>query len=183
MTMKNPQKEKHDEKIARRIWVSFVVSLLSLQVVIGAFAINLAIGDPSAVAVPNYHQAALDWDGTHAKRTAANRMGLQFDIQVSEVASQNGSRLILVTVADQNEAPIDGLRIKASAFHHSRASRMSFFRLEEIGDGSYQSLAPLKDAGTWSLSFEFDYQDTPVAILRDKELSESMARSSLQRNG
>ncbi len=52
------------ERRARHFWVSLIVGLLGLQVAGGITAIFLSVGDPSMAIVPNYHQAALNWDVT-----------------------------------------------------------------------------------------------------------------------
>lgn len=55
------------ERNSKRIWVSLVVLLLGLQIGIGAIAISLATSDPSVAVVPDYHEAALNWDTDKAK--------------------------------------------------------------------------------------------------------------------
>ena len=91
----NADELKQLERRARRFWVSVIVGFLSLQVVIGIVSIVLSISDPTLAVIPNYHQAALDWDVTHRARQLADQLGLP-------------ARSRVVTSSDRRPACSDG---------------------------------------------------------------------------
>jgi nitrogen fixation protein FixH len=144
--------------------------LLGLQLAIGAVAINLATGDSSAVVIPDYHTAALNWDTTHRNRTALSRMGLRLAIEPSELVDGRGQRAIRVIVTDANGHGVDGLHLSAQAYHHAHGQNVESFDLESLTDGTYQAIAPMNQSGLWQLELSFDHGNEQVSVLRTIEL-------------
>ncbi len=150
------------ERNAKRFWVSLVVGLLGLQLTIGFVAIGLATGDPSVAVIPNYHNAALDWDVDRRATTAAKRMGWTVEIQVSDVSDGGGRRATSVSVHDDLGQPVDGLRIVGSVYHHARASNIERIDLPSVGDGRYLTLAPMQRPGLWQVEVFIDGAEVPM---------------------
>ncbi len=99
-----PEEFKRLERRARRFWVGIIVVFLGLQVLIGVASIVLSLSDPSVAVIPNYHQAALDWDVTHRARQLANQLGWNIDYNV--IPSQEaGHRTLLVSILDRGGSP------------------------------------------------------------------------------
>ncbi|TWU47348.1 FixH [Rubripirellula tenax] len=140
-----------NERRAKRFWVSLVVTLLGIQLLIGFVAIRLATGDPSAAIVPDYHNAALNWDVSQRAITAADRMGWTVSIATSDVADARGMRATEISILDDQDQPVDDLRIMASIYHHARAANVQTFAIESIGQGRYLTLAPMQRPGLWQM--------------------------------
>ncbi len=80
------------ERRARHFWVSLIVGLLGLQVAGGITAIFLSVGDPSMAIVPNYHQAALNWDVTHRAHQLTQQLGWKIDPTIGVRDEASGAR-------------------------------------------------------------------------------------------
>lgn len=154
--------EQVAERSAKRFWVSLVVVLLGLQLVIGFVAIRLATGDPSAAVIPDYHNAALNWDDSRRASQAADRLGWSVEISASDIADASGMRATQVTVIDEAGQPVAGLEVTGRAYHHARAGQVETFRLDSIGQGRYMALAPLTRPGLWQIEVMFQNEDQPM---------------------
>ncbi|WP_417740013.1 FixH family protein [Rosistilla oblonga] len=165
--------QRTDQQIAERkakwFWVSLVVALLGLQLVIGGVAIKLATGDASAAIVPNYHQAALNWDQIHSERTAAKRLGWTVDLDVSSVADGRGMRAVQVSIADADGKPIDDLQVSADIYHHARAAEVQTVDMQPVGDAEYQVLAPMERSGLWQVDLNIRHDDQRITVQRTLE--------------
>ena len=159
-----------NEHLAKRFWLSLVVLLLGLQLIIGFVAIRLATGDRSVAIVPDYHNAALNWDVEHASRTLSDRKGWALDIHVSEQADTTGKRAIRVSIIDQQGQSVDDLALKATAFHHARGNEAINFDLNPIGNGVYQALAPIGRRGIWELRLLFSIGEQSATLIRNVEV-------------
>jgi nitrogen fixation protein FixH len=149
--------EKRAENRARHIWVTAIVGLLSLQVAVGVTSILLSVGDPSVAIIPNYHQAALDWDATHRAHELTQKLGWQINPIISAVMPDN-RRLVRVEIRDRKENPVPGLNVVAKVYHHARGADIFELRLEESATGVYQGATQLTDAGLWQLQLQLEGQ-------------------------
>ncbi len=145
------------ERNARRFWVSLIVGLLGIQVIIGVGSIYLSLGDPTVAVIPNYHQAALDWDVKHRAQETLRKLGWDVRVHVAPIAG--GTRTLRVNVLGDQTRAIAGLNIEAMCFHHARGSDVYRTRLTEVSPGEYAASTPLTKAGVWQieLSIEGDH--------------------------
>ena len=90
--IREKQSEVRLERRAKYVWLTFVVLLLGLQLTIGGFAIRLATADRSAAIVPDYHNAALNWDEDRESRSRVQQSGWDFRWQLSDTADASGNR-------------------------------------------------------------------------------------------
>ncbi len=147
------------ERKAKRFWVSLVVAFLGAQVVIGMVSYHLATRDSSVAVVPNYHANALDWDSHHRQSTAADRLGIDIQVKVSEVADGNGLRAISIKVVDPQKQPVSGLDLTANLYHHSDANHVQAITFTRAGEGAYQSLPPMAKPGVWQIDLHVEGAD------------------------
>ena len=160
---------KQLERRARRFWVSVIVGFLSLQVVIGIVSIVLSISDPTLAVIPNYHQAALDWDVTHRARQLADQLGWQVDYNI--VPSEHaGRRSLLVTILDRAGKPLPGLNVSAKLYRHARGSVMDKFKLTKVADGNYQADTKLTDVGLWQIELVIEGDHGIASLSREFEV-------------
>lgn len=152
------------ERRAKRVWVSLVVVLLTLQVLIGGVAIYLSTGDRSVAIVPDYHNAALQWDRTKEARTAAARLGWKLDLLPSDVADQRGMRAIELRVHDQHGAGVESLRVAGRVYHHARAGEVKNIEFRSIGAGRYLTMAPTPYAGLWQIDVSVAGGPAPMTL-------------------
>ncbi|MFK8111623.1 MAG: FixH family protein [Rubripirellula sp.] len=158
------------EKRAKRFWVSLVVSLLGLQLAIGGFAVSMATSEKAPVVLPDYHQAALNWDETKQRREAIDTLGWSIDFEPSEVVDESGNRAVQLTMVDRVGEGIDGLKVAANAYPHARARREVSFVFSPLGSGKYQAVQPLSRAGLWRLELSIEHDGVPMSIIRTMEL-------------
>ena len=148
------QEEIVNERRAKRFWVTFIVTLLGLQIAIGAVSIFLATGDKSVAVVPDYHRAAMNWDETKKERQAALLSGWTWRLSVSDVVDGRGMRAVELLVIDAEQSPIDQLRIAGRAYHHAEASATYSIAFQPAGNGRYITLVPMQRDGLWQFDLE-----------------------------
>ncbi|QEG39567.1 FixH family protein [Roseimaritima ulvae] len=158
------------ERKAKRFWVSLVVGLLSLQLVIGYVAVRLALGDPTVAIVPDYHQAALNWDKQQAALTAADRLGLVTDLEVSKVADSQGVRAILFSIKDDDGHSVSDLQVTATVYRHARAGQPQTVPLTDVGDGKFMATTSMAEAGLWQVDLEVQGAAEPIRVSREFSL-------------
>ncbi len=158
------------ERRAKWRWIGVVVGLLSLQVVIGIVALVLALNNTSTVVMPNYHQAALDWDQTRRERGAAQRLGWQVQLRPAEIVDGQGRRLLRLHIKDRNGKSLDDLHVTAEIYHHANAADVRSTTWDAIGDGTYQTLAPMAHSGVWQVNIDIPVSGETVALQNTVEL-------------
>jgi nitrogen fixation protein FixH len=154
---------KNAERRAKRFWVALVVFLFVIQSTIMGLVMHLAIGDPSAAVVPDYHNAALHWDETRRTHEAAEKLGWKVTFAASDVADGRGMRAIEMTIVDGDDKPIDDLTISGMIYHHARAGDVIPVDLNSVGQGKYLALAPASRPGLWQLELTIDGASEPMA--------------------
>ncbi len=162
--------QRKAERQAKRFWVTLVVGLLSLQLVVGYVALRLALGDPSVAIVPDYHQAALDWDQQRAALSAADRLGLVTDLEVSKVADSQGLRAILFSVKDDGGHSVSNLQVTATVYRHARAAEVQTVPLQEVGDGKFMATTAMAQAGLWQVELKVEGAAEPIRVSREVSL-------------
>jgi nitrogen fixation protein FixH len=152
-----------DEKRAKRFWIALVLFLFVIQSTIMGLVIHLAIGDPSAAIVPDYHNAALNWDATRRRHEAADRLGWSVAFSASDIADDSGRRAIELNIRDEAGRPVDALTVAGKLYHHARANDLIPVELNSVGEGRYLALVPAGRAGLWQLDLEFENAPEPMA--------------------
>jgi len=152
-----------DEKRAKRFWIALVLFLFVIQSTIMGLVIHLAIGDPSAAIVPDYHNAALNWDDARRRHGAAERLGWTVAFSASDVADESGRRAIELNIHDASGTPVDALAVVGTLYHHARANDVVPVELRSVGEGRYLALVPAARAGLWQLELKFEHGPEPMA--------------------
>jgi nitrogen fixation protein FixH len=114
----------------------------------------LAVGDPSGAVVPQYHQAALNWDATHRASLASQRLGWTVQIVASDVADASGQRAIEITIHDRQGNAVDELQLVGKIYHHARAADVQTIDLPAVGDGRYLTVATMPRSGLWQIDVD-----------------------------
>lgn len=155
------------ERNARRVWVSIVVGLLSLQVVAGITTVILATGDPTVAIIPDYHQSAVNWDTTRRARQLTEKLGLEIKPRISLVDDATGRRAVQVKVKDRDGASVPGLVVEAQVFHHANGSDVYRMMLNEVERGVYVAQTQLVQPGLWQLDLRIGGQHGIAADSRE----------------
>ncbi len=158
------------ERKAKRFYIGLVLLLFAIQITILGTALKLAIGDPALAVVPDYHQAALDWDSTHAAAGAAEKMGWSVQVDVSDVADGRGLRAIDLNMNDQNGQPITNLKVLGKVYHHADADQVERFEMQNVGAGRYLAMPPMGRPGLWQLELDIQAAGTPMTLSKTYEL-------------
>ncbi|MEM6468119.1 MAG: FixH family protein [Planctomycetota bacterium] len=161
------------EKRAKRFWIALVLFLFVVQGTIMGTVIKLAIGDPSAAIVPDYHNAAIHWDETVKMRSAAERLGWKVAFEPSDVVDTQGMRALEVNIVDKAGQPVDGLMVTGSLYHHARANDVCRIQFAGGGDGRYIDRVPASRAGIWQLELLIDGAEERIASSITFELEAS----------
>ena len=146
------------ERRARRFWVSLIVGLLGIQVLIGVGSIYLSIGDPTVAIIPNYHQAALDWDVKQRAQATLHQLGWQLHAAVGPLETESLKRMVAVNITDRQGQPIPNLNVDAVCFHHARGGELYSLQFTELTPGQYRSATTLTRPGLWQIEFRLEGQ-------------------------
>lgn len=163
MAIVNENQIALDERRAKRFYMALVLFLFVIQSTIMGLVIHLAIGDPSAAVVPDYHTAALNWDATRARHEAAGRLGWAVAFEASDVADGSGMRAVELNILDRDQHPVDQLSIHGKLYHHARANDVIPVELKSVGAGRYLALIPAARAGLWQLELDLDGGPEPMS--------------------
>ncbi|MEO9594549.1 FixH family protein [Rhodopirellula bahusiensis] len=158
------------ERRAKRFYISLVLLLFAIQFTIGGVAIKLAIGDHALAVVPDYHQAALNWDETRRASSASDRLGWDVDVIVSNVADAKGQRAISVELSDEHGEAIDDVNVAAKIYRHADAAAYQTIELPNTGDGRYLAMASMPKHGLWQLEMNIEGAGEPMTLTRTLEL-------------
>lgn len=161
----NPSKAQ-EERRAKRFWTVLVLLLLGIQLSIGFVAIRLSVGDPSLAIVPNYHQAALNWDEHRSAHTAIHRLGLDSRLEVSKHADTSGRRAVMFQLLDRHGQSIPGLKVTATIYHHARAAQSQTIGMEDVGKGIFMVSTFMPRDGLWQINLEIHGAPEPLRVSR-----------------
>lgn len=163
MRQKTPL-ESIAERKAKRFYIGLVLLLFAIQITILGTALTLAIGDPALAVVPDYHQAALNWDAVHAAAGAARKLGWHVQLDVSDVADGHGRRAVYLQLLNDHDQPIRDLRVSGKAYHHADADQIERFQMESVGEGRYLAMPPMARAGLWQIELDIKNAKVPVTF-------------------
>ncbi|MCM2375201.1 FixH family protein [Aporhodopirellula aestuarii] len=157
------------ERSAKRFYTGLVLLLFAIQCTILGTALKLAVGDPALAVVPDYHQAALNWDATQAANGAAAKMGWDVEIEVSDVADGRGMRAMQLLVSDQTGKPVTDLKVLGKAYHHAAANQVERFELNNVGEGRYMAMPPMGRKGLWQIELQIQNAGEPMSLVKTVE--------------
>ena len=150
------------EKRAKRFWIALVVFLFVIQSTIMGLVMHLAIGDPAAAVVPDYHRAALNWDETRRSLEAADRLGWKVAFTASDVADARGMRAVELEIHDEQGEPVSGLEIAGRLYHHAAADQVDAVEFDAVGEGRYLALSPAARSGLWQVELTLNGAPEPM---------------------
>jgi len=127
-------------------WPSFVIALLSGQMILILSMVYLATSDQSFAVEPDYYQKGLNWDDIAAQRRHNEELGWKIKLQTSD------DRL-RCTLTDRNGQPLDNALVDLIAFPHARGMQRDLIMLEPAGDGVYTAPVQFSRAGLWEFRF------------------------------
>ncbi|MFG0266454.1 MAG: FixH family protein [Rhodopirellula sp. JB055] len=162
--------QQKDERRAKRFYISLVLLLFAIQATILGTALKLAIGDPALAVVPDYHQAALNWDKSHRASLASDRLGWNAEVIVSNVSDAQGQRAISVELHDERGEPLDDLQVETMIYRHADAGAFQAIDLPNTGDGRYLGMASMPEQGLWQIEVSIGGAGEPMTLTRTLEL-------------
>jgi nitrogen fixation protein FixH len=130
-------------------WGSFVVGMLSLQVVLGVVAVMLATGDQSVAVIPDYYDKALAWDEQMAEREASKALGWQVEFVETDYG-QLGSGL-QINLKDAADAPIEIESGTVQLYRHARAAEVMVAPVVQADDGVIELASCFSHHGLWQV--------------------------------
>ncbi len=164
--------QQKDERRAKRFYIGLVLLLFAIQATILGTALKLAIGDPALAVVPDYHQAALNWDESYRASLASDRLGWNVDVIVSKVSDSQGQRAISVELHNQQGKTLDDLNVDAVVYRHADAGAFQAVDLPSTGEGRYLGMASMPQQGLWQLEVTVDGAGEPMTLSRTLELED-----------
>ncbi len=141
------------ERRARRFWVGLIVTFLGVQVIIGGFSVYVAVGGSDAV-IPNYHQAALDWDIKHRSVQLLDKLGWNVEVAVSPINA--GKRSLQVVIHGKGASRIEQQSVLAKVYHHAHGKEIVKVVLREQSPGIYENSIDLLQPGLWHIELAIE---------------------------
>lgn len=148
MTTNRSQQERDNRRAAWR-WGSFVVGLLSVQVIGGIIAIMLATGDESVAVVPDYHRKALHWDEEVAIRTASTELGWVAQMTPNE---QGGG--LQIRLRDRNGDFVVIESGSVEIYRHVRAGNIQRLEIPSAASGAFVLSDCFDASGLWQVTLD-----------------------------
>jgi hypothetical protein len=132
-------------------WASLIFGLIAINLGIAAFALVVAIADPSFRPLPDYHSQAVDWQNHKDLLTQSDRLGWQ--IKIDPFEAPLGVR---VFVTDAQGSPVTGGTGTLMAYHFTRSAEHRCVRLQESQQeaGVYYAQMPIDRDGNWQMSLD-----------------------------
>jgi len=154
--MKNEKFGSESHRIANRKaalrWGGFVVALLTVQVLVGFYAIYLASRDPSVAALPNYYEEALNWDEKVKAEASSRELGWTLVLGPMEDAGTVG---LQGKLTDKDGSPVPIASGTIELYHHARASQIDQIKLKPSSEGTFGIVGCLPTDGLWQVNGKF----------------------------
>ncbi|TWU45232.1 FixH [Novipirellula aureliae] len=158
--MKNEKVSRESNRIANHKaalrWGGFVVALLTVQVLVGVYAIYLASGDPSVAALPNYYENALNWDEKVKAEAFSRELGWTLVLGAIE---DGGTVGLQGKLTDKDGSPVSIASGTIELYHHARASEIDQIRLKPSSEGTFGIVGCLPTDGLWQVNGKFTNGD------------------------
>ena len=151
-----------------RLFPGIVFALIGANATVVGITVYLANSDKSFAVEPDYYQKALTWD-EHVQEQARSR-ALGWTMRVEPGAIGVAGRRAQIVIQDREGKPVEGARVKATAFPVIRASERVAMEFEALEPGVYRADVALRDTGAW----EFDIRAT-----RDGQTCSDRIRASI----
>ncbi|MBX3355854.1 MAG: FixH family protein [Phycisphaeraceae bacterium] len=135
-------------------WMFVPVILLLGNALFAFTAVRLALSDHGTAAEPDYYRRALNWDESHAARTAGER--LRWTVSPSLVASATGEITLDLSIADKWGIPISEAMVRVELIP-VRAADLAIRRAcVESEEGRYTTAFPVRVGGQWEIRVEIE---------------------------
>lgn len=140
---------KSQERRSARFWSSFVLALMTLNLLIALVAIVVAVRDPSFQPVPSYGENGVDWETR--KQLQANSDSLGWTAQVERSVEDNAVRMVL---SDSQGEPVTGASGTVQVYHFTRAGQPITAPAIESTDqpGLYHAAIDVSKDGRWHVT-------------------------------
>jgi nitrogen fixation protein FixH len=137
-----------------KLWPGMVFGLLSINVTVVGITVYLANADRSFAVEPDYYQKALRWDATAREHAASKELGWRIEVDPGAVGA--AGRHVRITIRDRDGKPVDGARVRVTAFSALRAVDRHRADLEPLEPGVYGADMGIVLGGRW----EFEVRAT-----------------------
>jgi len=135
-------------------WPLIVVGILGVHVTGMMTATLIATRDKSFIVLPNYYQKALEWDQRKSDLAAADKLGWNQRVTMSDFDAANQTQFIRIEMIDRNQQPIEGLSISITAAPETHPDRFQTFQLISESPGSYVGQLMVIRSGAWSIDID-----------------------------
>jgi hypothetical protein len=100
------------------LWPGFLLALMTLNLLIAAIAITVAVGDPSFQPIPSYQENGVDWEARKQLQMRSDSLGWTALVQRDENFEE-----IRIALRDPHGLPLTGATGTVQAYHFTRAGQ------------------------------------------------------------
>lgn len=150
-------------------WPLFVVALLGMSLMAGAYTVVAAYSDGGPQVVEGYYETASVRHEAAQRRAAAEALGLHLRVEM-QPGVREGLQTVVLVVADRAGAPVEGLRGTLTASRPHLAAPVATVPLQASAPGRYHMGIPQASAGLWDFHVEAKLGTTPFETTLRAEL-------------
>lgn len=152
---------KFQVRRAAWFWTSFILALMTINLLIAVIAITVAIGDPSFQPIPSYRENGIDWETRKKLQTRSDSLG--WTVLVQRDDHLDGIRIAL---RDPHGLPLTGATGTVQAYHFTRAGQATTRPAIESPSQAGVYLAELDVAkdGRWHVTVQLTRNEDEVFL-------------------
>lgn len=106
-----------------KLWPAGIFALLGLNVAIVATTVVFATTTDSAVVESRPYEKGLHWDEQQRQRARSDQLHWTCDAGIVAPSAHAKSAVVRLAFRDASGAPVAGLKVNASVFHHAHAAQ------------------------------------------------------------
>lgn len=131
-------------------WPIGIAVILGTTIVANLAVMRLASNDPAFAIEPDYYKKAVAFDSTIATERRSLDLGWTATSTFAPSDSA-GQQTLTVTLADAQQAPVQGAAVTVVALANARANDLLSATLHEVSPGRYQATLAARFAGQWEV--------------------------------
>lgn len=183
--------ESDEERLSREAFGRFVRVVRWPLLVLGLLAVHhtmMFIGLTTALGMPGYYattpgaESGMRWDDLQELRRRSRALGWRLGVTVSEAPDPLGQRRATFRLEDSAGAPLPGVGVSATLYHHARPQRPVEVCTRTGAAGEWATPLSIHKTGIWRVRIEavrgadrclleHDLWLRPGAVLRAGEAS------------
>ena len=130
-----------------KLFPGLIFGLLAANATVVGITVFFAHSDKSFAVEPEYYQKALHWDDEAKEQAQSQDLGWRVGVDPGAVGAVG--RHVRITIHDREGKPVEGARVKVTAFSALRAADRFAVSFDPVGAGVYRADMSIDRPGRW----------------------------------